>query len=183
MGVVGQVCAPYHINICKISRLWGAVSSLVFNKSFSNFAILLILRRSFQWCRRIFPNFSMSKVEEKKNREKVYYGTHFGSSSLLVSQVANDHHLAPCKVIQDVLGILDSIFTRWMPHFIYWIPCQWYLNSGFQSLGKQDSGFLELNNEFHSQGFRILPAKISRFPESRHTLYGVAYQRAQCGLI
>ena len=125
----------------------------------------------------------MSKVEEKKNREKVYCGTHFGSSSLLVSQVANDHHLGPCKVIQDVLGILDSIFTRWMPHFIYWIPCQWHLNSGFQSLGKRDSGFLELNNEFHSQGFRIPPAKISRIPESRHALYGATYQRAHCGLI
>ena len=44
---------------------------LVFNKSFPNLAILLILRRSFEWCRRIFPNLSMSKVE-KKNCEKVY---------------------------------------------------------------------------------------------------------------
>ena len=43
---------------------------LFFNKSLSNEAILLILRRSFNWCRRIFPNLSMSKVE--KNREKVY---------------------------------------------------------------------------------------------------------------
>ena len=65
----GQVCAPHHTNVCKISRLWGFMSSLIFNKSLSNLALLLILRRSFQWCGRIFVNLSMSKVE--KNREKV----------------------------------------------------------------------------------------------------------------
>ena len=51
------------------SRLWGFMSSLIFNKSLSNLALLLILRRSFQWWGRIFVNLSMSKVE--KNREKV----------------------------------------------------------------------------------------------------------------
>ena len=30
----------------------------------------------------------------------------------------------------------------------------------------RDSEFLELNNEFHSPGFQIPPAKISRIPES-----------------
>ena len=45
------------------------MSSLIFNKSLSNLALLLILRRSVQWCGRIFVNLSMSKVE--KNREKV----------------------------------------------------------------------------------------------------------------
>ena len=56
----GQVCDPHLTNVCKISRL-----SLVFNKSLSNLAILLILKRSFQWY------LSMSKVE--KNSEKVYW--------------------------------------------------------------------------------------------------------------
>ena len=41
------------------------------NKSLSNLEILLILRRFFQWCRRIFPNLSMSKVE--KTRGRVYF--------------------------------------------------------------------------------------------------------------
>ena len=41
------------------------------NKSLSNLEILLILRHFFQWCRRIFPNLSMSKVE--KNRGRVYF--------------------------------------------------------------------------------------------------------------
>ena len=68
-GGEGQVCAPHHTNVCKISPLWGFMSSLIFNKSLSNLALLLILRRSFQWCGRIFVNLSMSKVE--KNREKV----------------------------------------------------------------------------------------------------------------
>ena len=48
-----------------MSRLWGAVSSLNFNKSLWNLAILLIWRRSFECCQRIFPNLSMSKVEKK----------------------------------------------------------------------------------------------------------------------
>ena len=42
------------------------ISPLVFNKSLSNLAILLTLRGSFQWCRRIFPNVSMSKYGWKK---------------------------------------------------------------------------------------------------------------------
>ena len=47
------------------------ISSLVFNKSLSNLAVFLILRRSYQRGGRIFPNLSMSKVK-KKNRGKVY---------------------------------------------------------------------------------------------------------------
>ena len=31
---------PHHTNVCKISRLWGATSLLVFNKSLSNFTDL-----------------------------------------------------------------------------------------------------------------------------------------------
>ena len=60
----------HHTNVCKISLLWGAISLLVFNKSLSNLAILLISRSSFQWCWWLFCNVSMPKVE--KNCEKVY---------------------------------------------------------------------------------------------------------------
>ena len=44
----------------------GVISSLLtgFSKSLSNLAALLILRRSFQWCRRIITNLSMSKVKK-----------------------------------------------------------------------------------------------------------------------
>ena len=46
-----QVCAgPHHTNVCKTSRLWGLISSSVFNNHFQKLAMLLILRRSFQWC-------------------------------------------------------------------------------------------------------------------------------------
>ena len=55
---------PHYKNVCKISRHWGVKPSLVFNKSFSNLAILLILRRSFQWCRRIFTYWSMLKLKK-----------------------------------------------------------------------------------------------------------------------
>ena len=64
------LCPAHHTNVCKISRLWGAVSLLVFNNSLSNLAILLVLRLSFRWSRRIFQNLSISKVE-KKIRQKV----------------------------------------------------------------------------------------------------------------
>ena len=66
--MVGGKCT----NVCKISRLWGALSSLLFNKLLSNLAIVPILGRSFQWCWWILPNLSMSKVE-KKNLWKVYW--------------------------------------------------------------------------------------------------------------
>ena len=70
-GGGGQVCAPYIQASVKFRDFEKPYRQLVFNKSLSNLAVLLILRRSFQWWRRIFPNLSMSKVE--KNREKVCY--------------------------------------------------------------------------------------------------------------
>ena len=63
-----------YTNDCKISRLWGAASSLTFNKSLSNSAVLLISRRSFKRCRWIFLNLSMSKVERKKTlKMSIFY--------------------------------------------------------------------------------------------------------------
>ena len=75
-GVGWQVCSPHHTNVCKISRLWEAISSLVFNNSLSNLAILLILRRSFHVVSTNFPNLPTSKIEKnkkKKNRGRVYW--------------------------------------------------------------------------------------------------------------
>ena len=51
---------PHHTNFCKFSQLCGTLSSLAKDVSLSKLAILLILRRSFQWCRWIFPNWSRS---------------------------------------------------------------------------------------------------------------------------
>ena len=47
----------------------------------TNLPILLIERHSFEWCRQIFLNLSMSKVE--KNREKVYATAHCSLSNRL----------------------------------------------------------------------------------------------------
>ena len=68
-GVGWQVCSPHHTNVCKISRLWEAISSLVFNNSLSNLAILLILRRSFHVVSTNFPNLPTSKIEKKKKKK------------------------------------------------------------------------------------------------------------------
>ena len=63
-----------YTNDCKISRLWGAASSLTFNKSLSNLAVLLISRPSFKRCRWIFLNLFMSKVERKKTvKMSIFY--------------------------------------------------------------------------------------------------------------
>ena len=51
---------PHHTNFCKFLQLCGTLSSLAKDVSLSKLAILLILRRSFQWCRWIFPNWSRS---------------------------------------------------------------------------------------------------------------------------
>ena len=48
----------------KFWQLCRAISSWVFNKSLWNLSVLIILRRSFEWSRRIFPNCTMSKVEK-----------------------------------------------------------------------------------------------------------------------
>ena len=58
-GGGGGASSPY-------KRLGGVISSLLtgFSKPLSNLAALLILRRSFQWCRRIIPNLSMSKAKK-----------------------------------------------------------------------------------------------------------------------
>ena len=69
-GGGGSSFRPHHTNVCKISRLWGAVSSMVVNKSLSNLAILLTLRRSFHWCRRFVLTCPCQKL--KKSR-KAYW--------------------------------------------------------------------------------------------------------------
>ena len=70
-GRVGwQVCFPHHTNVCKISRLWEAISSLVFNNSLSNLAILLILRRSFHVVSTNFPQLALVKNWKKQNKKK-----------------------------------------------------------------------------------------------------------------
>ena len=64
---------PHHTNVCKISRLWGAISSLFFNKSLSNLAILCILRRSSVALSSGIDGFSprpSQKVKKKKKRKK-----------------------------------------------------------------------------------------------------------------
>ena len=68
-GEKGKFVPPTIPTSVKFRHFEDFMSSLIFNKSLSNLALLLILGRSFQWCGRIFVNLSMSKVE--KNREKV----------------------------------------------------------------------------------------------------------------
>ena len=50
------------VNFRSFAKLY--LRSLMTNHSSSNSANLLISRRSFHWCQRIFPNLSMSKIEE-----------------------------------------------------------------------------------------------------------------------
>ena len=64
VGWGAQTCPPpnpppHHTNVSKFSQLCRAIPSLAKDVSLLNLAILLILRRSFQWCRRISSNLSI----------------------------------------------------------------------------------------------------------------------------
>ena len=78
---------PHHTNFCKFSQLCATLSSLAKDVSLSKLAILLILRRSFQWCRWDFANWSIHK--KLKKREKVYLlcvtSVHIWSTDTLTS--------------------------------------------------------------------------------------------------
>ena len=74
---LGQVCAPRHTNVCKISWLciWGATSLLVVNKSLSNLTILLNAHfpaesTVFLWLNR------KKKVEKKNLKRSIWIGWH-----------------------------------------------------------------------------------------------------------
>ena len=68
--MVGDKFVPLTIQTSVKFRDFEELYLLGFDKSLSNLANMLILRRSFQWCQQIFPNWSMSKAEKKeKNAE------------------------------------------------------------------------------------------------------------------
>ena len=64
----GEQLTPHDTNVCTFLQLCGSIyfSSLI--RHISNLAILLILRGSFQWCRRIFPVLSMSECRKKQGK-------------------------------------------------------------------------------------------------------------------
>ena len=95
--VEASLC-PHHANICKNLWLWGAKPSLVFKKSLSQWAILL-LRCSFQWCWQIFPNLSMSK---------------FGKSCLLLRKKENG---CICLRSSSTYVTCKGVFTRHLCDF------------------------------------------------------------------
>ena len=55
-----------HTNVCKISRLWGAVSSLALNESLSNFVIFLIFGALFSGVNGFSRTCPCQKLEKKK---------------------------------------------------------------------------------------------------------------------
>ena len=105
-GVGWQVCSPHHTNVCKISRLWEAISSLVFNNSLSNLAILLILRRSFHVVSTNFPQLAHVKnwkKKKKKNRGRVYWKLNKSTIfKLLLFFLLVEHDWSSCVSLADV---------------------------------------------------------------------------------
>ena len=86
----------------KQKQLWGAVSSLVFNKSLTNLAVLLILGHFFQCCWWIFTNLSMSKVEKKNVKRSIKKGCenwsndHQRKNSLIFYQIPQTYTVRKC---------------------------------------------------------------------------------------
>ena len=60
-GGVHKLVPPHHTNICKFSKLCGAIFARL-RRIILKVGSLFILRSYFQWCRRIFPYSSTSKL-------------------------------------------------------------------------------------------------------------------------
>ena len=70
-------------NVCKMSRLWGVMSTLAFDLLLSNLASLLMLRRSFQRCWLIFAKWCSSKPQQRQSYCACFY-CHFLHFSTLI---------------------------------------------------------------------------------------------------
>ena len=124
-GGGGQDCTLTLSNICKVLRRcrsdFEMLRLLVFNKSLSNLAMLIILRPSFQWCLQIFPNLSTSKI--KKNHAKVYLKTRQGLLKLngILRKFAIDNKTLLCIKISHSPFFQFAISYYSKYHFLYQI--------------------------------------------------------------
>ena len=64
----GGSFGPQHTSVCKILQLWGAKYLYSLQQIIFLIGNFIILWRSFQWFRRIFPDLSISKVEKTVER-------------------------------------------------------------------------------------------------------------------
>ena len=102
----GASLCPHHTNVCKSSRLWGALSSLVFNKSLSNLAIFTYFRALFPVVPTDFP-FVVHVKSWKKN--------------LVISWIKAWEKDIPSQTtttipnIEQCCKLLASYFLRWIP--------------------------------------------------------------------
>ena len=101
----------------KITRLCGAIPLLVFNKSLSNLAILLVLSRSFKPCWRIFPNWSQLNLSCSQSRiEKIVewcirWCTHMSSHKVVVKVDFCSYVLFLFSRIYKLTGVFQTVFN------------------------------------------------------------------------
>ena len=95
-----------HTNICKISRLWGAVSSLALNESLSNFVIFLIFGALFSGVNGFSRTCPYQKLEKKC--EKVYFRRYFHGQKGGISQTLGNQ-----KVMAGQEGVPFSDIKRY----------------------------------------------------------------------
>ena len=100
---------PHHTNGCQISRLWEAVSSLVFNKSLSNLVILLVVRHSFHGCRRIYPTLVHVKSWKKQWKGLLKEHRKVTLREKLVPNLPNSK-----KIFFKTNHILSTFLTLWV---------------------------------------------------------------------
>ena len=111
------------------TRPYGGVSlcPTIFNKSLSNLAVLLILRRSFQWCWRIFPNLSMSKLRKPWKGLKwkfiftqtfaIYFCVGFSCSKDILSCCCPDYCVRKARVNSTSFSFIKlqpKVFKVWL---------------------------------------------------------------------
>ena len=116
---------PPYTNVCKFLQLSGAISSLAQDVSLSNLAILLILRRSLQWWRRVFSNWSLSKVE-KTVEGSITVGTNYEINRDLSKNKVHASITPFCFLRHWAFSVLWVYIQWWMPLFPYNIELLYY---------------------------------------------------------
>ena len=67
-SMVGARFGPQNTSVCKILQLWGAKYLYSLQQIIFLIGNFIVLWRSFQWFRRIFPELSISKVKKTVER-------------------------------------------------------------------------------------------------------------------
>ena len=116
---------PYKANFYKISRLCGAVSSLLINKSLVNSVPLLVLRRFLQRCRRIFANrlFKRLKNPWKGLLSQGYSCKSFYDLFMIAIVLSNPYHRVIVNRKSRLKFVIYTLVMFVLKDFAFLVSC------------------------------------------------------------